>query len=84
MQLGNWNCGWWEEIGSFSGSYDDVYVFNKSLSQSEVKDVMNAKYSDMTSSGSSQTVIIVVAVVAVVVIAAAVIMVAAKKKKNTK
>lgn len=84
LQLGNWNCGWWEEIGSFSGSYDDVYVFNKSLSQSEVKDVMNAKYSDMTSSGSSQTVIIVVAVVAVVVIAAAVIMVAAKKKKNTK
>lgn len=81
LQLGNWNCGWWDEIGSFAGSFDDVYVFNKSLSQSEVKDVMNAKYSDMTSSGSSKTIVIVV-VAAVVVVAAAVVVVMASKKKK--
>lgn len=81
LQLGNWNCGWWDEIGSFAGSYDDVYVFNKSLSASEVKEVMNAKYSDMTSSGSSSVVIIVV-VVAVVVVAAAAAVVVMKKKKT--
>lgn len=83
LQLGNWNCGWWDEIGSFAGSYDDVYVFNKSLSQSEVKEVMNAKYSDMTSSGSSLAVIIVVVVAVVTAATAAVAVVVMKKKKGT-
>lgn len=82
LQLGNWNCGWWEEIGSFAGSFDDVYVFNKSLSQNEVKDVMNTSYSDMTSSGNSNTVVIVVVVIAVIAVAGAAVMVAMKKKKK--
>ncbi|MDE7326342.1 MAG: LamG domain-containing protein [Lachnospiraceae bacterium] len=84
LQLGNWNCGWWEEIGSFAGSFDDVYVFNKSLSQNEVKDVMNTKYSDMTSSGSSQTIVIVVVAVVAVIVVVALGMVMMKKKKSSK
>ena len=41
LQLGNWNCGWWDDIGSFAGSFDNVRVYNKALSAEEVGSVMN-------------------------------------------
>lgn len=83
LQLGNWNCGWWEEIGSFAGSYDDVYVFNKTLSEAEVTTVMNADFKDMTASSGTNTILIVVIVVCAVAAAAvAAAVITAKKKKK--
>lgn len=87
LQLGNWNCGWWEEIGSFAGSYDDVYVFNKSLSADEVTTVMNSNFEDMTATaapGMNITVIIVAIVAVIVVVAVILAVMASKKKKEEK
>lgn len=47
LQLGGWNCMWWDDIGSFAGEYDDVYLFNKSLTQEEVQAVMNASFGEL-------------------------------------
>lgn len=37
----NWNCMWWDDIGSFAGSFDQLRVYNKALSAEEVGSVMN-------------------------------------------
>ncbi|MCD7860044.1 MAG: LamG domain-containing protein [Firmicutes bacterium] len=87
LQLGNWNCEWWEDIGAFAGSYDDVYVFNSSLSQEDVQAVMTASYADLTagsSSGSGAVIGIVVAVVVVAVVAVVAVVVLKKKKPTDK
>ena len=81
LQLGNWNCGWWEEIGAFAGSYDDVYVFNTALTQDQVKEVMNVEFGSLNASAGFP-VVPVIAVVAVIAIAA-VVVVLLKKKKAT-
>ncbi len=47
LQLGGWNCMWWDDIGSFAGEYDDVYLFNKALTQEEVQTVMNAAFGEL-------------------------------------
>lgn len=47
LQLGGWNCMWWDDIGSFAGEYDDVYLFNKALTQEEVQAVMNAAFGEL-------------------------------------
>lgn len=47
LQLGGWNCMWWDDIGSFAGEYDDVYLFNKALTQEEVQTVMNAGFGEL-------------------------------------
>ena len=41
LQLGNWNCMWWDDIGSFAGSFDQVRVYNKTLSADEVGKLMS-------------------------------------------
>lgn len=79
LQLGNWNCGWWEEIGAFAGSYDDVYVFNTALTQDQVKEVMNAEFGSLNASAGFP-VVPVIAVVAVIAIAAVVVVLLKKKK----
>ncbi len=87
LQLGNWNCEWWEDIGAFAGSYDDVYVFNSSLSQEDVQAVMTASYADLTagsSSGSGAVIGIVVAVVVVAVMAVVAVVVLKKNKPTDK
>ncbi len=38
---------WWDDIGSFAGAYDDVYLFNKCLTQEEVQAVMNAAFGEL-------------------------------------
>lgn len=78
LQLGNWNCGWWDDIGAFAGSYDDVYVFNTALSQDAVKAVMAAEFGSLTAAPSFPVVPVAIGAVAVAAIAIVVIMM--KKK----
>ncbi len=82
LQLGNWNCGWWDDIGAFAGSFDDVHLFNSALSQEQVKSVMNAQFGDFAG-GSDNTVLLVGGGVAVLVVSALVV-VLLKKKKTAK
>lgn len=85
LQLGNWNCGWWEDIGSFAGSYDDVYVFNSALSQEDVQTVMNASFAEITGSGADMSpAVIAIVVVAVVAVAAVVVILRKKKSAEAK
>lgn len=41
LKLGDWNCGWWDDIGSFAGSFDDVCVYNHALTAEEVASIVN-------------------------------------------
>lgn len=78
LQFGNWNCGWWDDIGAFAGSFDDVYVFNTALSQSEVKNIMTAEFDTVTDSDSLPVVPVIIGIVVVAVMV--VIMVLVWKK----
>ncbi len=83
LQLGGWNCMWWDDIGSFAGDYDDVYLFNKALSQDEVKSVMNASFTDMNAPAKAPVNTgLIIGIVAVVIVAAAVCVVLVSKKKK--
>ncbi len=82
LQLGNWNCGWWDDIGAFAGSFDDVHVFNAALSQEDVKAVMAANFDAFGASSNTGLLIGGIAVVVIAVAAAAVLVL--KKKKAAK
>ena len=79
LQLGNWNCGWWDDIGAFAGSFDDVYVFNTALSQDDVKNVMTAEFGSLTDSASFPVIPVVIGIVAVIAVAVVVIVLMKKK-----
>ncbi len=82
VQLGNWNCGWWDDIGAFAGSFDDVHIFNSAITQDQVKAVMAAEFGDF--SGGSNSVVLVAGAAVAVIAVAAIAFVLLKKKKTAK